>query len=76
MSWYLSVDKCDTHDAYNITLNSRHAQTTSGVRLSTRNCCGRSREMERFELTAKQMRNIAIEFECAAEQAEQEEDDS
>lgn len=65
--WYLSVDFCEEHDAFSVCLN----QGQSGTRLTPAKCCGRSHELERWPLSARQLREIAEEFECAASEAEE-----
>lgn len=67
MDWYLSLDRCDQHGMQALSLN----HNGSGTRLTRGKCCGRWREVQKWPLTGAEMREIANEFECAADQAEE-----
>jgi hypothetical protein len=58
----LSLDKCP-HGMFAISLNSEH----SGTRLTPNKCCGRWDEVKSWKLTSTQLREIANEFTCAAD---------
>lgn len=62
----MSVDMCPSHNWYAIALDDQHG----GLRLTGSKCCGQWQTQLGWLLTPQQMRDIAGELECAADEAE------
>ena len=62
---YLTIDKCP-HGTYSVSL----MDDDGGVRLTPSKCCGRWDEIKRWSMTPKQLREMANELQCQADQQE------
>lgn len=65
---YLTINRCPQHGAYMISIDT----DTGGTRLTEDKCCGRWHEIKRLPMSAKRLRDAAVEMECHADQMEQE----
>lgn len=66
----LSINQCPVHPSfYSVSIENG---TGSGTRITPGKCCGYWREVKSWSLDARELVTIAIEAECAAEQAAKE----
>lgn len=68
MSRKLVINKCPEHGIYSISLDD----DGGGLRLTPGKCCGRWAPIKAWEMNAKELRQLANEIECAAEELEHE----
>ena len=68
----LVINRCPEHGFYAISLDCERG----GTRITHGKCCGRWETVKSWDLDAKQLRSIANEFECNAEELEEELDDA
>ena len=61
---YISINKCQKHGYFSIFLDD---ESGSGTRLTSSKCCGSWQEVKRWPLTSEELKEIANEFECAAD---------
>lgn len=66
---YLTICRCPIHGLYSISIDD---DEKGGLQLTPDKCCGRWESLTKWSMTSAQLRSIAMELECNADQLDHE----